>query len=488
MSLDACNLCHRVHELPGPCPREPPTREEVSALNTLPLSEEDLELLEGGKPIPEGEPELLGLYRLLRVIGEGGMARVYLAQHTKLGRICAIKRLHSSHFEDHITVGRFLAEARAVSGIRHPNLVGIYDVIEQPDEVCLVMEYLDGRDLGQILRDKGPLTPDRAALLCAQACDGLAAVHARGIVHRDIKPDNLFLAKEANGRERVKLLDFGVARLREDNAARGFKTKTGQTVGTPQYMSPEQATASDLDARSDIYMMGVALFELVTGRPPFRGAGYGEVMLMHVNDAPPTPSSVRPGLPRWIEDVILRCLDKSVERRYQSARELALALRREVTAEVTLPVERMAISRGWSSRPWLLVLGGALGVAGLAGVAYLVLGHPHAETHAQTIVEQRPPPPPVMAPPPVVVPPPVEPTPSTIKLHVIAVPAGSAVRVGGELRCLAPCDVELPAEATAPVEVLASAPGFLDEKRLVDVASPPEELRLTLRRDARPPR
>lgn len=290
---------------------------------------------------PLGE-QRLGRYRLIRIIGEGGMARIYLAEEETRGRLCAIKRLHATHFSDRVTVGRFLREARAVAGIDHPNLVATYDVIDQPDEICLVMEYLDGCDLAEVLEEEGPLDPLRAAAYCAQACDGLEAVHTRGIIHRDLKPENLFLAYEPNGEERIKLLDFGVARLLEE-LPRDLRTKTGQTVGTPMYMSPEQATASeDLDGRSDIYMLGVVLFELLTGTRPFCGAGYGEVMLKHVNDPPPRPTSRRRSIPPWLEDIVMRCLEKDPDARYQSAAKLASALRGHGTGRELPAAERVA--------------------------------------------------------------------------------------------------------------------------------------------------
>lgn len=489
MGAAQCPRCQRQYD--------PPVRVcavdgAALVLTTVDKTIEDA--VEGGEAVPE--EERLGGYRLIRMLGEGGMARVYLAEHEKLGRLCAIKRLRAAHFEDHVTVSRFIAEARAVSGIRHPNLVGIYDIIEEPTEICLIMEYLEGQDLGRILREQGPFYPPRAAALCAQACEGLEAVHARGIVHRDIKPDNLFLARELDGQERVKLLDFGVARLVEDRP-RALRTQSGQTVGTPQYMSPEQATASPIDPRSDIYMMGVVLFELVTGRTPFVGKGYGEVMMMHVHNRPPRPSDLRPNVPAWLDDVILRCLEKDPAKRFQSARELAAELRREPTVRVTMPVEQLVVRRGWSNRTLVLMLGGAL-VIGMAVAVWLVVrftgarpavnptgptGEPavlhgkdaareanlraDARPSAGTEEEEGTP----------------EPArPPVVRLRVVTQPPGAAVQVDGDLRCLGPCEVELQGGPERPVEVRVSAPGYATERRLIDIASPPPELRIPLLR------
>ena len=308
------------------------------------------------------EPEeKLGAYVLTRQLGEGGMARIYLARHEKLGRVVAIKRLHADHFDDPITVHRFLAEARAVGDLRHPNLVAVYDVVEEPGEIYLVMEYLKGRDVARAMREDGPFAPARAAVIAAQICDGLAAVHARQIVHRDLKPENVFLLA-GEGDEAVKLLDFGVARLAESRP-KELRTRSGLTVGTPTYMSPEQATASPVDGRSDLYAVGILLFEMITGKPPFVG-GYGDVMLQHVHDPPRRLAQARPDVPPWLDELVMRCLDKEPDRRHQSAAELAAALRAGLAGSLPSK-QRRQIGR------WV-----ALGVASVlagAGVGLVVL-------------------------------------------------------------------------------------------------------------------
>ena len=280
--------------------------------------------------------ERLGPYRLVRQIGEGGMARIYLAEHEKLSRTVAIKRLHSIHFDDPIVVARFLAEARAVSDIAHANLIRVHDVVEEPGEIYLVMDFYDGCDVADVLRSEGKFAPQRAAGIAAQLCDVLAAVHARDIIHRDLKPENVFLADELDEEhrpcERVKLLDFGVARTAELRP-KELRTRSGLTVGTPTYMSPEQATASTIDARSDLYAVGVLLYEMLTGKPPFTGV-YGDVMLKHVHDAPVPVIERVPEVPRWLDGVVMRCLEKSPEDRYQSAAEVATSLRAGTLGEV----------------------------------------------------------------------------------------------------------------------------------------------------------
>ncbi|MSP63487.1 MAG: serine/threonine protein kinase [Myxococcales bacterium] len=419
--------------------------------------------------------ERLGPYRLLRLIGEGGMARIYLAEHEKLSRLCAIKRLHASHFDDPVIVARFLAEARAVADIDHPNLIAVHDVIEGPDEIYLVMDYFDGRDVAQVLREEGPFEPARAAEIAAEVCDGLAAVHVHEIIHRDLKPENVFLASEQDGRERVKLLDFGVARLTEQRP-KELRTRSGLTVGTPTYMSPEQATAGAIGARSDLYAVGVLLFEMITGKPPFTGV-YGDVMLKHVNDPPPSLSARRPGVPAWLEALVMRCLAKEPDDRFQSATELAAALR----TAAGRPALGEAPRRRRPVRRWTAIAAGCGGLAVLivAGVAMRSSPRPPGVAPAPpvalpakaTVV-------PVAAPP---APPPVTPPPAVREIRVETLPVGARVSLDRQFRCVAPCVVALPTDRlTAEVEVVAD--GFVAQRRMVEVAAPPDELRLTLRR------
>ncbi len=419
-----------------------------------------------------GAAEVLGQYRLVRQLGEGGMARIYLAEHVKLGRICAIKRLHADHFEDRITVARFLAEARAVSDISHPNLVAVYDVVEEPNEIYIVMEYLDGVDVAAVLRDEGRFEPRRAAEIAAQACDGLAAVHARDIIHRDLKPENIFLARDPAG-ERVKLLDFGVARLTIDRP-KELRTRSGLTVGTPTYMSPEQATASPLDARSDLYAIGVLLYEMIAGVPPFVGAGYGDVMLMHVNDPPPALSSRRADVPSWLEAVVMRCLEKEPEARYQTATELAAALRSSGTAQVTVP-RRTPPPQPATKKRWPA----AAALAGIGAVAVAVVVAAIAWPQPAPIVK-----PPIAEP---IAAPATVPISATApaseprKLQVSTTPLGARVAVDGIERCRTPCAVELPDNAPS-AQLDVSADGYAPERRLIDLAAPPPSLTLILRR------
>ncbi len=264
--------------------------------------------------------ELLGNYKILDLLGRGGMGCVYRAEHVKLGRRVALKLLRDDHAQRRDAVGRFFQEARSVNRIRHRNIVDVTDFVELPDGTTfLVMELLDGVSLGKLLRG-GEVEGPRALALLIQICDGLAAAHSMGIVHRDLKPDNIFVVPTGDGADLIKLLDFGVAKLlwREDDEELPVETAAGAVVGTPTYMSPEQAGGLPVDARSDIYSLGAIMYEMFTGQPIFRGKSFGEFVRKHLSEQPVTPSQTPGG--RHIDDrleaVIMRCLAKEPAHRY----------------------------------------------------------------------------------------------------------------------------------------------------------------------------
>ena len=265
---------------------------------------------------------LLGKYRVDEVLGTGGMGKVVRASHLYLQQSVAIKILLPHMADSEATVSRFLREAQATVNLRSEHIARVIDVGTVGDSSpmpFMVMEYLDGNDLNQILRHHGPQAPQIVCDLMLQACEGMAEAHALGIVHRDIKPSNFFITRRADGTMLLKILDFGISKV-------GITELTGtQTIlGTPTYMAPEQMkTSKSADPRSDIWSIGVVMYQLITGRPPFSGDSYAELVLK-VNNEAPEPFLVP--LPPGLGEVILRCLEKNPHHRPQNVGELARQL------------------------------------------------------------------------------------------------------------------------------------------------------------------
>ena len=269
--------------------------------------------------------EKLGPYEILGDLGGGGMARVFRAWDGRLHREVAIKVIDEDF--DMPGIGeRFLREARAASGLNHPNICTIFDIGEQNGAPYLVMELLEGESLRERI-DQNALTVDDILRYGAEVSDALAAAHARGIVHRDIKPANIFLVKKPNGTAQAKVLDFGLAKVErygaeEHDFARGL-TSMGATVGTVAYMSPEQARGEDLDARSDLFSLGIVMYEMATGQLPFRGNTSALVFVQLLGQMAPEPIRKLNGeIPADLEAVIMKLLSRSARARYQSATEL----------------------------------------------------------------------------------------------------------------------------------------------------------------------
>jgi eukaryotic-like serine/threonine-protein kinase len=260
-----------------------------------------------------------GRYRIMRKLGAGGMADVYLAEDQELGRRVAIKILNSRHGNDDQFIERFRREAKNAAALNHPNIVSIYDRGEAEDTYYIAMEFLDGRSLKELIVGRGAAPINVAIEYARQILSALRFAHRHGIVHRDIKPHNVLV----DGEGRVKVTDFGIAR-----AGTSQMTETGSIVGTAQYLSPEQARGGEVDPRSDLYSLGVVLYELLTGKTPFDGETPVEIAMKHLSTAPKPPSKLRPEIPPELDKVVLRALAKSPDDRYQSADEMEADLDR----------------------------------------------------------------------------------------------------------------------------------------------------------------
>ncbi len=275
---------------------------------------------------------LEGKYRLDNLLGTGGMGEVYRATRLHIGDEVAIKILHPQHGMDQHAAERFRREAQLAARLKHPNVVSIYDFGLSVDGLMyLVMELVDGCSLRQIIKQQGPLTIAAAAEVTAQVCAALDEAHRRNIIHRDIKPDNIIFNSTPDGL-RIKVLDFGIAKLR-DLAASNL-TQAGSVMGTPHYMSPEQCMGEELDGRSDIYSLGVLLYEVLCGSLPFKSPTPSAVVVQHVTQAPTPLCSVNVSIPAAVEAVVLHALEKRRDARPQTAKALAQEMRNAVFGSV----------------------------------------------------------------------------------------------------------------------------------------------------------
>jgi serine/threonine protein kinase len=267
-------------------------------------------------------------YQVLKVIGDGGMGSVFLAEHVTLRKKVALKVLHPELCRDQTHVDRFLQEARAASMIDHDNIVNIVDFGTVPGgSVFFAMEYLEGRDLSGALRADGRMPWPRVQNFMLQIVRALKAAHAKGIVHRDLKPANCFVVTKSDGREFIKLLDFGIAKVTDSENDKGL-TRTGAVFGTAKYMAPEQACGETADGRTDIYATAVLMYELLTGVVPFDGDNFMRVLSRHLTEPLTLPSTMAPdaGIPPMVESIVVKALSKKREDRYQSMAEFEDAL------------------------------------------------------------------------------------------------------------------------------------------------------------------
>jgi tRNA A-37 threonylcarbamoyl transferase component Bud32 len=482
---------------------------------------------------------MLGQYRVTGTVGRGGMGVVHAAEHALLGRRAAIKVLRSELSRDQEAVTRFFNEARAAAAIRHPGIVEVYDFGWTPDGAAfLVMEYLEGESLTR--RSERALFRWPAALAIARQIAGaLAAAHAMGIVHRDLKPDNVFLVPDPDvpGGERIKLLDFGIAKLAVASSTLHSVTRTGAVIGTPTYMSPEQCRGVAVDHRADLYALGCVMYELCCGRPPFVGEGAGDVLTAHIHLPVPAMSNTNPEIPQIVEALVRRLLAKAPVDRLQTADKVILAIDAltsepapAATASPAAPAATAQVVTGsamttlsgsvvmtaqqrwttglrWSvaafaaflaaitiamvtvgMRPDDRVVAAVPAAAGPAQRAALVVaaGLDDPRNALARPVAQTPAPPTAQTPPDETAAPPAEPAapPALVDVVVESAPSGAEVLLGGAVRGTTPFVGRLP-RGDRDVKVVIRLAGYVDRTILVHPTALIRE-RVTLARKPAP--
>ena len=411
------------------------------------------------------------------VLGEGGMGKVYLAHHKIIGKKVAIKILHAELARDKESVGRFVREARAASSIGNPHIVDIQDFGELDDgSTYFVMEYLDGADLGDLIDDKGALAHATVCDIGLQVCDGLAAAHKQHIVHRDLKPDNIALVEQGQSKHFCKILDFGIAKVSSSSSSTKL-TMAGAVFGTPHYMSPEQAAGAAVDHRTDIYSLGVILYEMAAGELPFNADNFMGILTQHMYKAPvPIRALVgAPDVPPGLEAIILKALSKKPEARYQTMDELAEDLRTLKSGGIPKAVHDMMERSGAFNVPadyfknptmtprgprgkrptrWGPRLVGFAGVSVAIGLTVFVLIKNSTTTAA--------PPAPTVAPATTTQ---LEPKKNEVLLG--SDPVGATAVIGDEAH---PLPTLIPIEEGQTVAAVVSAEGYLDKEVVLDGA------------------
>ena len=326
---------------------------------------------------------IAGRFHVQRKLGSGGMGTVYLAEHVRMGRPCALKIMNPSLKDDSEALGRFAREAAHASRITHPNVAAIYDFGEADDgTVYLAMEYADGESLGALMKREGAIAPERATEIIGQVLDGLAAAHGIGIVHRDLKPDNIILASTPTGKHAVKVVDFGIAKAMQATESQQL-TRTGFVVGTPRYMSPEQITGGTIDGRTDLYSADCILYELLVGSVPFSGPSGEITITRRLTEPPPHPRKLNRTVDRRLDRVVVRAMARDPDNRYRTAEEFRAALNEATRTDFT-----GAWAKRWEAavRATSGLAAGAAGAlsragrGGLAGLGALARGAGSAAT------------------------------------------------------------------------------------------------------------
>jgi eukaryotic-like serine/threonine-protein kinase len=316
-----------------------------------------------------------GRYRIVRKLGSGGMANVYLAEDEDLGRRVAIKILNERYANDDLFIERFRREAKSAAALSHPNIVSVYDRGEAEGTYYIAMEVIEGRSLKELIMTRGPLPIEQALAYTHEILEALRFAHRHGIIHRDIKPHNILIG------ERLKVTDFGIAR-----AGASQMTEAGSIMGTAQYLSPEQARGAPVTASSDLYSVGIVLYEMLTGKVPFTGDSAIEIAMKHLNEPPKPPSKIRPEIPEELDQVVLRALAKNPEDRYQTAEEFSEDLHR---VEAGLP-----LAPETSEAATALLTGATVALTSDGGSTEVLAGTAATRAREAPVQTPRTPPPP----------------------------------------------------------------------------------------------
>lgn len=480
--------------------------------------------------------QVVGNYRIVAKLAAGGMGVVYRAEHEMIGRSVAIKVLLPEFSHKREIVDRFFNEARAASSIRHPGIIEIFDFGYHADgHAYIVMEFLEGETLTSRLQRRGRLSASEAVAIIRGVSGAVAAAHAKGVVHRDLKPDNIFLVPDPDmpGGERTKVLDFGIAKLSDLAGGDGgpsLRTRTGAVMGTPTYMAPEQCRgAGSVDHRADIYALGVILYELVCGRAPFVAEGFGEIIAAHLTAPVPAPRTFAPDLPAHLEAVLMRLLAKRPDERPGSLDEVRAALEESAlhsqayatgpghqwpraasgagVSTVVAPntpttlggaaAEATSSQTHYSKGRGVLYAGIAASVVGLAALAVVLSSGPDANskpTAPAKVTSAVAPPvaappasdPPAPQPPashPLEQPPPATPTPSpTVRIALEIEPKDARVEVDGAVVGSNPIELE---RSTGTHRIVVSADGY--RSNTLEVASDADsEHEIVLKKNRRP--
>ncbi|HYP78045.1 MAG TPA: serine/threonine-protein kinase [Polyangiaceae bacterium] len=342
---------------------------------------------------------IAGRYRVLRKIGEGGMGELYACFDTVLSREVAVKLMQRSLAAEPLVAERLMREAMLAAQLRR-HVAQVFDCgMLATGEPYIVMELLSGQDMYAVLRESGPLAPEDVIAAMLQVCDGLAEAHEKGIIHRDLKPENLFCATQPDGQVVIKIVDFGVSKQVTGQRMRA-QTNPGESVGSPQYMSPEQITSpSEVDTRTDIWSLGVVMFELLTGVLPFRGSGTARICAAVLTEPAPSISNYRSDVPPALEFIVQRCLEKERDRRFPDVLELSAALtalgstqpeKSRYTSAPPLVTADEAIQDEPAPRPRRRWVGVLCGLAVMGGcTAVLVQGVRQGRIHVPTANELR---------------------------------------------------------------------------------------------------